>query len=387
MDNILSSLEEALKQYSAFPYLCKLISSVNYSSHVNLLAIGKSAYSMAQAATDILINRGVEYDGYLLTKYGNAPTKLPDLITFEAGHPVPDSNNILYSRSILGWLSSLPPEEDIIILLSGGGSALFELPEGRTTLDDLAELNKRLLNSGMSIANMNAERSKFSRVKGGKALKYIACKRVFCYALSDVEGNNPTVIASAPFFPAEFAEIASNYYIAEDKAKQQNITYHIVGDNQSFMVTLAESIGMLVTVHPDFITTTAEIWSQTLADFAKDANNRGIHIFGGETPLTVTGTGKGGRCTQIALDFALRISGYKNISLITYATDGSDNLSSVGGAIVDGDTIARAKAMGLDAESALFRNDAFSLLNAIGAIIAAFPYSVNVNDVFVLSIA
>ncbi len=370
MHNILSALEHSLEAYSAFPQLRNLLTHERFSPNVNLLAIGKSAYAMAQAACAVLTSQGKEYDGYLLTKYDYAPNPIPNLISCEAGHPLPDANSIKHSRDILGWLSSLPAEEDIIILLSGGGSALFEVPEGRKSIDDLIYLNKHLLNSGLSIAEMNAERSKLSKVKGGKALNYIACKRIFCYALSDVENNDPSVIASAPFYA--------------DNAPQ--LTYQIVGDNLSYLETLAQFIGREAIVHQGFISQSAEHWAKTLASLTFPPVQPGIHIFGGETPVLVEGAGNGGRCTHIALDFTIRIAGNDHASLITYATDGSDNLPGVGGAIVNGNTVNQLYNKGIDAAYALQNSDSYTALKQIGAIIPAFPDHINVNDIFILSL-
>lgn len=383
---ILQSIETALEQYSAFPYMRQLLTKEVFTANVNILAIGKSALEMTQAACDVLKSQGIEYDGYLLTKYGHAPSCLPNIQICEAGHPVPDANTIQHSRDILGWLSTLAPEEDIIILLSGGGSALFEVPEGRSSLQDITDLNRYLLSSGLCISEMNEARSKLSKVKHGKALKYIACKRIFCYALSDVESNDPAVIASAPFFSAQSHKVSANYYKLEDMAKQQQLIYHIVGDNLSFINTLAKCIGENSIVHEGFINESADKWAETLADIALRSNQPGIHIFGGETPLTVNGTGKGGRCTHIALDFAIRIAGQSNINLIAYATDGSDYINGIGGAQVNGNTVKQLKDNGIDAFVYLQTYDSYSALAKIGAIIPSFPSHINVNDIFVLKL-
>lgn len=367
----LDAIELTLKEYSEFPSLQKRLASVTHSKIVNLLAIGKSAYHMAVAATRCLKGMGIAYSGYLLTKYGNIPADLPNIHCREAGHPVPDENSVLHSKEIVNWLQSLSPDDDLIILLSGGGSALFEIPAEGYSLQDVIELNRKLLHSGLSIADMNRERTKLSKLKSGKALGYVCSKSVYCYALSDVEGNDPAVIASGPFYLTG--------------VEKPCITYEIIGDSLSFRRMLAERLGKVAHVHSGFMSDNADLAAERLADFAKSAA-KGIHLFGGEAPVTVTGTGRGGRCTHLALAFALKISGYKGISLIAYATDGNDNLPGTAGAITDGETCAKLQEAGIDPRQSLLDCDSFTALGAINATILSTEYHINVNDLYILTI-
>ena len=387
MENaIITAIEKALERYSTFPEMQALLSETALGSKVNVLAIGKSAHVMAKADTDLLQSKHIAYDGYLLTKYGHAPDTMPGFTICEAGHPLPDANSLKYSKEIIAWLAELPPNEDLIILLSGGGSALFEIPREGNKLEDIIELNRRLLDSGISIEEMNLARSEMSQVKAGGALELVPCKRIYCYALSDVKNNDPRVIASAPFFNSQFRQICTKLYMYGNNIRQQQVIYHIVGDNLSFMNVLADSFSQPVTVHPAFVSEPASDFVSQLAELAKDRQQPGIHIFGGETSLQVKGSGKGGRCTHIALDFAIRMAGYKDISLVAYATDGSDYLPGIAGAAVDGDTYHRMQDKGIDAKASLRNYDSFTALQAVGAIIPAFPQHINVNDVFILSL-
>jgi len=383
---LLDSLELTLEQYAGFPKLSAELDAISFGSAVNLLAIGKSAYPMAKVATELFARKGISYEGYLLTKYGHSPQSLPHIISLEASHPLPDANSIKHSRDILGWLSSLCPEEDMVILLSGGTSALFEVPEGRQELSELNKLHDALLKSGKSIAEINEVRRQYSKVKGGKALKYIACERIYCFALSDVQFNDPEVIGSAPF-----------YSIAEPR-----LQYDIVGDNNSFLRALAANLEGETVVHNRFVAQSVEDWAASLADYALSTAGKVVHLFGGEAPVKVGwnkdvaetmnlshqgfAIGRGGRCTHLALLFAKHIAGLQGISLCAYATDGSDFLDNCGGALVDGYTCKKLQMKGIDVDRALASFDSFSALQAIGAIIPAFPHRINVNDVFILSL-
>ena len=150
---------------------------------------------MVNVCCDILTTSGIEYSGYLLTKYGNIGAEIPNLVIKEAGHPVPDNNTLQNSQEIFNWLQHIDEKEDLIILLSGGGSSLFEVLENGHTLEDLIALNKTLLQSGVGIKEINMERAKISKVKAGKALNYINTQNIYCYALSDVQNNKTKKIA------------------------------------------------------------------------------------------------------------------------------------------------------------------------------------------------
>jgi len=363
----------ALREFASFPVLQKHLAHIRYSSQVHLLAIGKSAYPMAKAAVEELTTRNLPCEGYLLTKYGHAPSALPGITMLEAGHPVPDANSFRHTAGILSWLETLPATDDLIILLSGGGSSLFELPARGHSPEEICALNQRLLLGGQDITAMNFERSKLSAVKSGKALAHIPCRRISVFALSDVYGNNPQVIASGPFTPADPAD--------------QRVSYEIIGDNLALLQTLVPHLPVPCHLHPDYIHVSAAEAAGFLSGFALLTPTPGIHLWGGEAPVQVTQPGKGGRCTHLALDFALRIAGNRHLSLLTYASDGNDNVEGVAGAWVDGGTCDRMRTRGIDPESSLRNCDSLPALQAVGAIIPSIEARINVNDIYLLGIS
>ena len=385
-DLIINAFESALRQLNTLPELKKDLEKRPLSPPVKILAIGKSAFPMAKVCVDILKNREINYSGYLLTKYGNVSGIIPNLIVREASHPIPDINTIKYSREILTWLQELYANEELIILLSGGGSSLFEVPINGFTLEDLIAFNKNLLQSGLNIKEMNYERAKKSKVKAGKALNYIKAMKIYCYALSDVPNNEPEIIASGCFFPANSQKIKDNYYQAKLKKGKQELYYSIIGDNFSLRYQLAKELPPPVYVHPRYFSENVENVAEFIADFAFSTDKKGMYIFGGEAPVKVTGNGIGGRCTHLALLLAKKIAGKKHITFYALASDGNDNLENVSGAYVNQNTLNQLQAKGIDISSAIAECDSYSALKTINAVVPAFQNPLNLNDIYLLQL-
>ncbi|MDD3606173.1 MAG: DUF4147 domain-containing protein [Candidatus Cloacimonas acidaminovorans] len=383
---IINAFESALRQLNTLPELKKDLEKRPLSPPVKILAIGKSAFPMAKVCVDILKNREINYSGYLLTKYGNVSGIIPNLIVREASHPIPDINTIKYSREILSWLQELHANEELIILLSGGGSSLFEVPINGFTLEDLIAFNKNLLQSGLNIKEMNYERAKKSKVKAGKALNYIKAMKIYCYALSDVPNNEPEIIASGCFFPANSQKIKDNYYQAKLKKGKQELYYSIIGDNFSLRYQLAKELPPPVYVHPRYFSENVENVAEFIADFAFSTDKKGMYIFGGEAPVKVTGNGIGGRCTHLALLLAKKIAGKKHITFYALASDGNDNLENVSGAYVNQNTLNQLQAKGIDISSAIAECDSYSALKTINAVVPAFQNPLNLNDIYLLQL-
>ena len=383
---IINAFESALRQLNTLPELKKDLEKRPLSPPVKILAIGKSAFPMAKVCVNILNKREINYSGYLLTKYGNVSGIIPNLIVREASHPIPDINTIKYSREILSWLQELHANEELIILLSGGGSSLFEVPINGFTLEDLIAFNKNLLQSGLNIKEMNYERAKKSKVKAGKALNYIKAMKIYCYALSDVPDNEPEIIASGCFFPANSQKIKDNYYQAKLKKGKQELYYSIIGDNFSLRYQLAKELPPPVYVQPRYFSENVENVAEFIADFAFSTDKKGMYIFGGEAPVKVTGNGIGGRCTHLALLLAKKIAGKKHITFYALASDGNDNLENVSGAYVNQNTLNQLQAKGIDISSAIAECDSYSALKTINAVVPAFQNPLNLNDIYLLQL-
>ena len=162
--------------------------------------------------------------------------------------------------------------------------------------------------------------------------------------------------------------------------------YRIIGDNLTLLQTLAKLLPEPNYLYPEYIRTSEADFAGFLCGFTLASPPRGIHLWGGEAPVQVSQGGKGGRCTHLALDFAIRMAGNRDVSLLTYASDGNDNLEGVAGAWVDGHTADRIRARGIDPESSLHHCDAFTALQAVEAVITSSETRVNVNDLYLLEI-
>ncbi len=383
MISLVPVIAASLEQFSCLEPLRQKIAALNLTEAPYLLAIGKTAVLMAKVCCNALQEKGFNAEGYLLAKYGMGSVKLPGITCLEAGHPTPDANSLANSHLIVDWLKSLDQIRTLIVLISGGASALFEIPAKDYDLDALVELNRRLLASGLPISEMNRRRAEYSQVKAGKALEMVPCREIRCFALSDVEGNNPQVIGSGSFFCSDAAETQPGEYQAI-LTHNRCFTYSIVGDNLAWRKQLGKLLKPPVKVYHQFVNKTVEDWAEWLSRFALKSASRGVHIFGGEAVVQVQGDGLGGRCTHLALLVAKQISGLPGVGLIAVASDGNDNLDGVSGARVDGSSWEKLKAQGIDPDLALARFDSYPALQAIDAIIPAWKTPVNVNELYLL---
>lgn len=363
------SISSALQSFCQFKLLREHLRQLPQSDGRALLAIGKDAGRMADAALDVLtINKG---KALALTKYAHYQSQDPRVIFMEAGHPVPDKNSIQHSRRILKWLQELPLESELIVLLSGGGSALFEVPKRHYTLEDIIQMNQKLLKSGMDIREMNKIRADVSEVKAGGAARYFMGKKIMVYALSDVEDDDPEVICSGPF-------------------TKEGVSYELIGNNFGFRQLLKDELvkrGFEVDNITAFESKDVASYlkkMQEILALKKQKESPSLMLFGGEIPIQVSGSGQGGRCTHLALSMAQMLKRHKDAIFLAFATDGSDNLSEVAGAWVDANSVGNLKDKGVDVQSALKDSDSFTALEKIGQIIPRGEYHANVNDVYIL---
>jgi glycerate 2-kinase len=439
------AIDGSIRSFVRYPLLHQELSRQDSSALLHILAIGKAAWQMAYVARQALAQRKVA-SCTILTKYGfyPAPTskaaecrlhsrirhvscrerrdadlrgfdtsrveterssvKESDVVAYadetsailagdvcnphctilEAGHPVPDSNSIQSTRAILEHLQKIPEHEELIILLSGGSSALFELPTADHNLQDIIGLNRLLLSGGLDIRQMNQKRKELSQVKGGKALSHISCRIPAVYLLSDVEGNDPAIIGSGPFFATEDSLESSPFSILNSQLSIKP-SHLIIGDNSRYLKVLRRHLkrSCELSLHHSsrFINLDIKAFAKALGIFAHRAKP-GIYLFGGELTMKIRGNGKGGRCTHLALLMAKAISGLHGTFFFAYATDGNDNIPESAGAIVDGNSWQQMIDQGLDPEAAIRNCDSYPALKAIDAIIPARYTGTNVNEVY-----
>lgn len=376
---------------------------------VLVVAIGKAAHGMATGARDRL-STAIDH-GFILTKAGLGTACPRPFVCFEAGHPIPDEHSVHATREILKTVRSLGPGDLLIALISGGGSALLESPVPPVTLGDIQETTRRLLHAGAPIGDLNAVRSVLSEVKGGGLRRAAGNVTVASLILSDVLGNDPTVIASGPTIPAvpdqrgalnvlrrydlldRVPEAVRN--VIEDWRSDQQPTMNadrdiwcIVADNGTLIDAAAEAVCELG-LHSRVLWREREGEASNLArEFIAACvampADVDVVLAGGEATVTVRGTGIGGRNTEFALAAAIELdrtgAGWHVASL---ASDGDDADTGVAGAIASAATIGRAKAHGIDPARELAANNSAHVFAVAGGLVAPGLTGTNVNDLYI----
>lgn len=367
-------------------------------------SIGKAAWRMAKAASDIL---GSEISGAVVTKYEHSMGEIKGLEIFEAGHPVLDENTLKGTQELLKHVKNLNEDDTVLFLVSGGGSALFELPAEGVTLADMKDITSQLLSCGADIVEINTIRKHLSSVKGGRFAQLCAPAHVFMVVLSDVLGDRLDSIASGPAWPdfstsEEALAIVKKYDLkvkpelmkvlsAETPKKLDNVTAVITGSVTALCEAaceIAKSKGYNPLVLTTTMTCEAREAGSFVASVAREVKNSGrpvkapcALIAGGETVVHLTGHGRGGRNQEFALAAAENISGVDGIVIASLGSDGTDGPTDAAGGIVDGKTAAILKSKGINISDVLKENDAYHALKAADALLMTGPTGTNVNDV------
>ena len=371
---------------------------------VVLIAVGKAAWQMADAAYGFLGNR--ISGGVVVTKYDHSKGKIGNLEIYEGGHPVPDENSYKGTSAAIKAVEGLGEEDIVLFLVSGGGSALFEKP--LIPSSDMARLTSELLASGASITEMNTIRKRMSAVKGGKFALLCKPAKVFSIVLSDIIGDPLDMIASGPAYPdsstrEEAAAIAEAYgltltdemkkLLAEETPKSlDNVETHVTGSVRELCASAsraAEELGYKSFVITSYLSCIAREAGVMMADIAmhnKDSKESLAFIMGGETVVKLTGKGKGGRNQELALSAAPLLSSVENAAVFSVGSDGTDGPTDAAGGYVDSDTLSILKAKGIDVQKVLEDNDAYHALEKCGGLVITGPTGTNVNDVSVLLI-
>jgi hydroxypyruvate reductase/glycerate 2-kinase len=406
-----------------------------------IIGFGKASYQMAKAVEES-VEGDLITGGIIITKYGHKNSdklqgtseglrenknsslipRHSSLKIYEAGHPIPDENGVKATEEIINLLKSTDKNTFILCLISGGGSALFVSPYGRITLKEKQKVTELLLNTGADINELNAVRKHISKVKGGRLAEIVYPARIIALILSDVVGDRLDVIASGPTFPDsttfnDALNVLEKFNLIKktpenvietlhkgiqghipETPKKDNIVFKnveniIVGNNLKALNAAkakAESLGFRAEIISSDITGEARDVGRLLAKRAREARDAlcvrrdGKKIFlisGGETTVTVKGNGKGGRNMELALSFAMEIEGIKGIMLLSAGTDGTDGPTDAAGAIVNGETVTRAKKLGLDPRKYLNNNDSYNFFKEIDSLLITGPTGTNVMDI------
>ena len=388
--------------------------------HIYVIGAGKASASMV-AAVEMLMGTRIA-DGIVNVKYGHlADVKQVRLI--EAAHPVPDAAGQKGAEAILRLVSQATEKDLVLCLFSGGGSALLPLPVDGVTLEEKQEATRVLLACGASIHEVNAVRKHISKVKGGRLARAVFPATLVTFLLSDVVGDDLDVIASGPTVPdsSSFAtcdRIFKKYGIAdrmpssvinyikkgcggeiEDTPKPGDAVFQatynvIVGSNTECILAAekkAQELGYDTTILSTMIEGEAREVALVHCAIAKEIVHSGhplrrpaCVLSGGETTVTIHGDGKGGRNQEFALAAAMGLEGVRGTVLLSAGTDGTDGPTDAAGAMVDGQTMDRARKKGLEPHVFLAKNDAYHFFENLGELIITGPTDTNVMDIQIL---
>jgi glycerate 2-kinase len=374
-----------------------------------VIGAGKASAAMARAVED---HWKGPLSGIVVTRYGyGVPCRRIEVV--EAAHPVPDAAGLAATRRIRDLVSGLGADDTVLCLVSGGGSSLLTLPIDGLTLEDKQAVSKALLRSGATISEMNIVRRHLSAIKGGRLAAACHPAKVVTLLISDVPGDNPMDIASGPTVPdsttcADALSILRRYAITVpdrvtdvlESGRGESVK---PGDTRlagidTRMITsprlaleaaakIAHEAGIAPAILGDAIEGEARDVGKVMAGIALEVARRGrpfappcVLLSGGETTVTVRGSGRGGRNVEFLLSLAIALDGEAGIHAIAGDTDGVDGMEEIAGAVLAPDTLARAWAKGIRPRDALDRNDGHGFFEALGDSLVTGPTLTNVND-------
>jgi hydroxypyruvate reductase len=373
-------------------------------SKIYIVALGKAAPAMARAACGVLDAR---LEAGVVTALASQPVHLPDRMqVIVAGHPLPDTGSLRAGQAALDLAHRAGRGDLVVALISGGGSAMAERPVPGIDLDDLRRLTGLLLHGGAPIAAINSIRGELSLLKAGGLARAASPAQIVSLLMSDVVGDDPASIASGPTVtrtmrPGTGRRMLRRFGCWESAPEAVRhalgrpiIRRHVSPPPHNFVIARNED--MLHTLaarapamgFPTQILTTrlqGEAFSvgMRLAARLVSASRPICLLAGGETTVTIRQGGRGGRNQELALGAALALDGAARCALIALASDGIDGPTDAAGAWVDGETAARARALGLDLQHAADAHDAYPLLDQLGALLRTGPTGSNLADVVI----
>lgn len=384
--------------------------------HIYVAGAGKASAAMACQVETLLGTR--IHDGVVVTKYGHG-MPLAHCRVMEAGHPVPDANGLAGAAALLEMVSQAGPEDLIVCLISGGASALTPAPAAGITLTDKQDTTRILLGCGATIHEINTIRKHLSRIKGGQLCAAANGARVVSLILSDVVGDDLDIIGSGMTAPdtgyfSDCRAILAKYRIWDSvpESVRQHIQAGIEGrisdtpkpgtslfskvlnrvvGSLSDALTAAEKEagrrGFTPLVLSSMIKGEAREAAGVLCAIAMAVQRSGKPVAppacllsGGETTVTLQGTGKGGRNMEMALAGAMALAGTSGILMLSAGTDGTDGPTDAAGAFADGTTLSRAGALGLSAGTHLAENNSYPFFLALEDLLITGPTRTNVMD-------
>ncbi len=395
--------------------------------NIYVIGAGKAGAPMAAAVEDAFGDLIAE--GFVIVKDGYRTAQTEHIEIVEAAHPVPDVRAAAGARRVLGIAGRAGRDDILLCLISGGGSALLTLPAEGLMLEEIRQTTTALLRSGASIDQINIVRKHLTLASGGRVATVAYPALVFTLIISDVIGDDLGVIASGPTFPdwstfGDAINVLESHNLLEqvparvlkhleagaaglieetpkpgrhDKDIRKQGNFYILGSNGTALdaaAAAAASLNYRVNKWEEPLTGKACDEARRIVVAARDeahpadgiANGTARQplciLAGGETTVTVKGSGLGGRAQEFVLAAALEIEDREDILVFAFGTDGTDGPTDAAGAIADGSTAARARELGIDPEDSLKRNDSYNFFQSLGDLIITGPTGTNVNDIY-----
>jgi len=417
-----SIFDAALAAGDVRPLVTQVLAGIDKPARGRVLVVGAGKASGAMAAAVEEAWGDAIADGVVAVKDGyTVPTRRIRLL--EAGHPVPDERGAAAARAIHALAGSAGAEDLVLVLVSGGGSALTPAPVPPITLGDKQAMTRLLLAAGATINQLNVIRKHASLLKGGQLARAASPARVEALLLSDVVGDPLDVIASGPTTPdvstfAEALDILDHFKLRERAPRSivhrleqgargelpetpkpgdplfAGVRNSVIGNN-ALVVNAAAARARELGFTPHVLTRALEGEARDVAGrFVELARairaGRGpvrapaCVIAGGETTVTIRGRGKGGRCQEFALTAALAMDGLDDVVTLAAGTDGSDGPTEAAGALVDPESVARARVRGFDPEAGLAENDSNTVLGGAGDLVVTGPTNTNLLDLYMV---
>ena len=374
-----------------------------------VVGVGKAGAAMAQAVES---SWPAPLTGVVAVPQG-ATLPLRQIAQIETAHPIPDARSVEAGRQLMAAVSGLGADDLVLALISGGGSALCALPAAGVSLDEKRSITRALLLGGATIQQINTVRKHLSAIKGGRLAAQAWPARVVSLLISDIPGDDPGLIASAPTLAdptscADALRLLDHYGVAISPGLRQALDSaslespkpgdpRLAGNQHSIIARAQDGLeaaasaarqrGWAVHILSDAMQGEARDLALAHAAIARQVQRSSqpfaapcLILSGGEATVTVRGRGRGGRNTEFALALALELDGQPGIHALSAGTDGLDGNGAAAGAWIAPDTLLRARAAGWDPLACLNDNDSFSLFDAIGSTVVTGPTFTNIND-------
>jgi glycerate 2-kinase len=389
---------------------------LNQFRRIWVMGAGKASARMGKAIEEALGDRIA--GGLVIVKYG-CGEKLKRINVLEAGHPIPDRAGLIATEELLSLAKKIDKDDLVINLISGGGSALLAAPLEGIELEDCQTLTELMLRAGMRIDQVNAIRKRLSKVTGGRLAQAVYPATIISLILSDVISDKLDVIASGPTVPdttrlSHSMELLESYKIWDqtpprireflknsqdeapkaDDAAFKRVQNLIIGSNL-ISLEAARHCAQKLGLSPALLTSSVQgearelgkIYGSFFREMLKSGNPLkppACMIAGGEPTVTIKGTGRGGRCQELALAVAMEIQGLEGAFFLAAGTDGTDGPTDAAGAVCDWTTVSRAKAQDMDPEAFLLVNNSYNFFSSLGDLVKTGPTGTNVMDIHLL---